>query len=140
MKRGSVLAIVAIAVVTATSCRKTVIEKINIKEPSTPGVARQVNFSLYTTKDFSTDKGIIQFKATIRNATTVLWDSTFAPMLIRDIPSLANKIAFEKAVPGNDNSQLSVGFTYYITNVGQSWYLEPFDAGQTVKTLNYNFQ
>ncbi len=138
MQRGSVLAIALIAALTATSCRKeTGIEEVIITEPV---VTRQVKFSLYTSKDFSNEKGTIQFTATIRNASKTLWDSTFAPMLIKDIPVLAKKIVIEKNVPGNDNSQLSVGFVYYIQNVGLSWYLQPFEPGQVLKAVDYNFQ
>ena len=132
------MAIVAITILAAVSCRKqTGIPKISDPVPVT---ARQVNFSLYTTKDFSNDNGTIQFTATIRNATQVLWDSILPPMKIKDIPSVINKINISKAVPGNDHSQLSVGFIYYIQNVGQSWYLQTFDAGEAVKVVDYNFQ
>ena len=138
MKRISILSLSVITILFFSSCRK---ETVTVKPPEVdPGTVRQVKLSLYTNKNFSNEDGTIQFTATIRNANKTLWDSIMPPMKIKDIPAFANKLVIDKTVPGNDSSQLNVGFIYYITNVGVSWYLESFDAGQAFKTVEYNFQ
>ncbi len=137
-KNITTLSLLAIIILTAGSCRKqNEVEKLPVAEPVTP---RQVRLSLFTNKDFSNDPGTVQFTATIRNASRTLWDSIMPPMKIKDIPAFANKLVIEKTVPGNDSSQLSVGFIYYIQNVGVSWYLESFDAGKMFKAVDYHFQ
>jgi hypothetical protein len=47
------------------------------------------------------------------------FDSSFAPMQIKDIPDAAHKIVIEKTVFGSGNSDLAAGFHYEIQNVGQ---------------------
>jgi hypothetical protein len=61
-------------------------------------------------------------------------------MKVKDIPDSLHKIVIEKWVPQNDTSSLAVAFTYYIENVGYSWYLQPFPAGDTLKVLEYTFR
>ncbi len=98
-------------------------------------------FILYTDKDFSSDNDIIIFKLSIQNSTNqTLWDSALTPMKIKDIPNLTHKLVIEKSVPGNDTSLLKVGFFYSIVNVGNSWHLEAFYAGETFKVVDFNFQ
>ena len=118
-----------------TSCKK------QTDVPGNMGVLRKVQFSLYTDKDFSGNNGIITFKLSIQNSSSqVLWDSVLAPMQIKDIPGLAHKLVVEKQVPGNDNSLLKAGFFYTIENVGNSWHLDAFNAGETFKIVDFNFQ
>ena len=118
-----------------TSCKK------QTDVPGNTGVLRKVQFSLYTDKDFSGNNGIITFKLSIQNSSSqVLWDSVLAPMQIKDIPGLAHKLVVEKQVPGNDNSLLKAGFFYTIENVGNSWHLDAFNAGETFKIVDFNFQ
>lgn len=118
-----------------TSCKKQSVT------PGNTGVLRKVQFSLYTDKDFSGNNGIITFKLAMQNSSgQVLWDSLLAPVHIKDIPGLAHKLVVEKQVPGNDNSLLKVGFFYTIENVGNSWHLDAFNAGETFKIVEFNFQ
>jgi len=96
---------------------------------------------LYTDKDLSGDNHTIIFKLSIQKPPNqVLWDSTLAPMRIKDIPDLAHKLIVKKAVPGNDPSLLKVGFSYSIQDVGNSWYFNAFNAGDMFKVVNFNFQ
>ena len=106
--------------------------------------ARKVRFILYTKEDFSTDNHNITFSLFIRRDTRAssktLLDSALATMKVKDIPDSLHKIVIEKWVPQNDTSSLAVAFTYYIENVGYSWYLQPFPAGDTLKVLEYSFR
>lgn len=111
------------------------------KDPVTPTQPRNVQFILYTDKDFSSDNNNIIFKLSIQNSTNqTLWDSLLAPMKIKDIPNFANKLVYEKQVPGNNASTLKVGFYYTIENVGNSWYVDTFKLGAPLKIIEYNFQ
>jgi len=102
---------------------------------------RKVQFTLFTDKDFSANNNTITFKVSIQNsASQTLWDSTFAPMQIKDIPKAVNKLVVEKAVPNNDPSLLKVGFYYTIDNVGSSWHIDLFNAGEIFKQVEYDFQ
>src|SRR5258706_3095865 len=110
MKFLSIVCILSVsAILIGTSCKKQTTDHI----PNTPGVLREVQFRLYTDKDFSTDNGIITFTLSIQNSTNqVLWDSVLTPMKIKDIPNLEHKLVAEKTVPYNDTSLLKVGFFY----------------------------
>ena len=138
MKKKSVLSILIVSIIMiGTSCKKYTSGDI----PINPKVPRLVQFDLYTDKDFSHDNNIITFKISIQKATNeVLWDSVLAPMQIKDIPQLAQKLVVEKYVPGNDPSLLKVGFYYSIENVGNSWHLDSFEPGEIFKIVNFNFQ
>jgi hypothetical protein len=105
-----------------------------------PGIDRKFRFQLYTDKDFSSETSTIKFSVFIRNAHTTLFDSSFAPMQIKDIPDAANKIIVEKIVSGNGNSDLSAGFHYEIENVGHSGYIDTSRAGNAFKLIDYSFQ
>ena len=130
------ISIVALLIVTAESCKKTY--------PSTdggdPGNARKIRFQLYTDKDFSRETSVIKFSIFIRNTRTTLFDSSLAPMQIKDIPDAAHKLVIEKTVQGNDNSDLAAGFHYEIQNVGHSGYIDTSKAGNALKVIDYAFQ
>src|SRR4051812_20641781 len=113
------------SILIATSCKKETTTE------EAPTVARTVQFALYTDKDFSTDNHSITFRLFIQNsASQTIWDTVLAPMQIKGIPAEINKIVVEKTVSYN-TSLLKVGFDYDIENVGNSWYLDSFSAGQT---------
>ena len=120
-----------------TSCKKQITDeglekRINL---------RKVEFLLYTDKDFSDDNHTVTFKVSIKKSTNqILWDSALAPMKIKDIPDPAHKLIISKIVPGNDPSLLKVGFYYSIKDVGNSWYLNAFNVGETFKIVDFNFQ
>ena len=61
-------------------------------------------------------------------------------MQIKDIPDAAHKLVIEKTVPGNDNTDLAVGFHYEIQNVGHSGYIDTSKAGNALKVIDYAFQ
>ena len=130
------ISIVALLIVTVESCKKTY--------PSTdgenPGNGRKIRFQLYTDKDLSNETSVIKFSIFIRNARTTLFDSSFAPMQIKDIPDAAHKLVIEKTVLGTDNSDLAAGFHYEIQNVGHSGYIDTSRAGNALKVIDYSFQ
>jgi hypothetical protein len=101
---------------------------------------RKIQFTLYTTKDFSNQSDLITFKLVIKKSAAVLWDSTFAPMSLKDIPSASNKIVLTKSVPNNDPSLLKVGFEYEIKNVGISWHYDSIATNKTFKAVDFDFQ
>jgi len=138
MTKKSVLSILIVSIIMiGTSCKKYTSGNM----PVHSNVPRLVQFDLYTDKDFSNDNNFITFKISIQKATDeVLWDSVLAPMQIKDIPQLAQKLVVEKYVPGNDPSLLKVGFYYSIEHVGNSWHLDSFEPGEFFKIVNFNFQ
>src|SRR4030095_12118601 len=127
MKKIATLSILfALSIVIGTSCKKYISENTTISSK----VPRKVQFILYTDKDFSNDNNIITFKLSIQKSPNeILWDSVLAPIQIKDIPLLAQKLVVEKYVPGNDPSLLKVAFYYSIENVGISWHLDSFEPG-----------
>ena len=138
MKYLSIISILCGSIILiGTSCKKESTEEMWKKR----SILRKVQFVLYTDKDFSSDNHTIIFKLTIQKPPNqILWDSTLAPMKIKDIPNVAHKLIIVKAVPGNDPSLLKVGFYYTIKDVGNSWYLNAFNVGETFKVVNFNFQ
>lgn len=138
MKYLSIISILCVStILIGTSCKK----QITYNASGSSKILRKVQFVLYTDKDFSSDNHTITFKVSIKKSgNQVLWDSTLAPMKIKDIPNLAHKLVIVKAVPGNDPSLLKVGFYYTIKDVGNSWYLNAFNVGETFKVVNFNFQ
>lgn len=134
MKSFSLCLVLAICgVLATTSCQN------NSTDP-VPAAPREVQFTLYTDKDFSTENGLITFRASIQNnKNQTLWDSVLAPMKIKDIPNLQHKIVFNKSVSTSNSSVLKVGFYYTIENVGNSWHLDSFNAGETFKAIDFNF-
>jgi hypothetical protein len=123
-----VLALVTIFV--ETSCTKDI----------PLSTARTIRFVLYTDKDFSDNNGIIAFSIFIKNHRKTLLDSSLAPMKLRDIPTLANKVIIEKKVPGDNSSDLAAGFRYTIKNVGSSRYIDTCKAGQGFKEVVFLFK
>ena len=117
------------------SCKKT-----DTPTDVDPGIERTIRFQLYTDKDFSGETSNIKFSIFIRNAHTTLFDSSLAPMQIKDIPDAGHKIVIEKTVSGNGNTDLSAGFNYEIENVGLSWYIDTSKAGNAFKLIDYAFQ
>ena len=143
MKYLSIISIVCVStILIGTSCKKQVTESsITDGASNDSRNIRKVQFVLYTDKDLSGDNHTIIFKLSIQKPPNqVLWDSTLAPMRIKDIPDLAHKLIVKKAVPGNDPSLLKVGFSYSIQDVGNSWYFNAFNAGDMFKVVNFNFQ
>jgi hypothetical protein len=121
----------AIMVLGIASCKK---ENRPAAEP------RKIKCILYTEEDFSGFNDNITFSLFIRNQSATLFDSALATMRVRDIPSLANKLIFEKLVSGNDQSLLTAGFRYTIENTGISWYIDTVAAGQSSKVINFSFE
>jgi hypothetical protein len=120
---------------TLGSCKKN--------DPSTdedPGIQRTIRFQLYTNQDLSDDNSGIKFSIFIRNTHKTLFDSTFAPIQIKNIPDAAHKIIIEKTVTVSGNVDLSAGFHYEIENVGHSGYIDTIKAGNAFKVIDYAFQ
>ncbi|MGH2649566.1 MAG: hypothetical protein ACRDE8_18450 [Ginsengibacter sp.] len=61
-------------------------------------------------------------------------------MKIKDIPASINKLIFEKKVPGDDGSDLGVGFHYTIENVGSSSFIDSCKTGESFKVVNFSFR
>jgi hypothetical protein len=128
----------ALAILIGSSCKKQILDNGILDKR---GDARKVQFQLYTTSDFSNENDSIFFKISIKKSPNqILFDSMLAPMKIKDIPNRAHEIIISEMVPGNDPSLLKVGFYYTIKNVGNSSYTEPFNAGETFKVVDFNFQ
>ncbi|HEV8285139.1 MAG TPA: hypothetical protein VGQ09_12565 [Chitinophagaceae bacterium] len=131
MNKFSIRILAALAIVTImASCKKDY--------PSSSG--RKFRFQLYTNQDFSDNTSLINFSVFIRTANRTIFDSTLAPMQIKDIPDAANKLIFEKTVTGNDNVDLAAGFRYEIQDVGISWYIDTSKAGNPLKIIDFAFQ
>jgi hypothetical protein len=127
---GTMIFITAI-LFTGISCKKDTL-------PVSSNPERSIKFLLHTEQDFSNDNDSIIFSVFIRSHTEVLFDSMLYSMKIKDIPSSANQLVFEKKVVGN-NADLSVGFRYEIRNVGFSWYTDTCQSGQTSKVVDFSF-
>ena len=138
MKKISVLSIlIASIILIGTSCKKYTSEYI----PINPKVPRIVQFVLFTNNELSNDNSSVTFTLAIKKPSgEVLWDSILAPMKIKDIPTLDQPVFVEKYVPGNDLSLLKVGFFYTIENVGNSSFTVPFEPGETLKKVGFNFR
>jgi hypothetical protein len=128
---------VSMIIFISLSCKKETIDQ----DPPNPPVERKIQFGLFTDKNFSTDHDNITFTLFIQKATDqILWDSVLAPMQVKDIPSVQNKLVIQKLVPPNDGSLLKVGFHYAIDNIGYSWYFDSCNVGQNFKIVDFNFQ
>ena len=101
---------------------------------------RRVHYELFTKEDFSEDEHDIQFNLFMRDSRRTIFDSSLGIMKVRDIPDSLHRLVFDKVVPGNNQDSLVVGFTYYITNVGYSWFLQKFPKGDTLKVIKYSFK
>ena len=137
MKAHTIL-IAAAVIIALGSCKKD--EASRSGGNNNNSQARKVRYELYTEEDFTGDQHNIQFSLFIKNAGKTIFDSSLATMKVEEIPDSIHKIVIEKFVPGNDASTLTVGFTYQIENVGISWYLDTFPAGDTLKLLQYRFK
>ncbi len=129
--------LLSILLATTLSCSKQKDEQI----VGAPASSRTIRFQLYTTKDFSSEENSIQFTLSIKSTSTnqVIWDSTLAPLKIKDLPGSSNKLIYEKTISGNDPI-LKAGFYYTIPNVGNSWYLDTCRNTTTLKIIDFNFQ
>jgi len=138
MKKISVLSIlIASVILIGTSCKKYESAYTGI-DPTAP---RFVQFLLFTRSDLSNDNTIVTFTISIKKpAGEVLWDSVLAPMKIKEIPTLDHPVFVERQVPGNDPSLLKIGFFYTIENVGNSSFTVPFEAGEILKKVGFDFQ
>jgi len=137
MKKISVLSIlIALIILIGTSCKKYESAYTAI-DPNAP---RLVQFLLFTRSELSNDNTMVTFTISIKKPTgEVLWDSVLAPMKIKEIPTLDHPVFVEKQVPGNDPSLLKVGFFYTIENVGNSSFTVPFERGEILKKVGFNF-
>jgi hypothetical protein len=137
MKTYKILTI-AVLLIALGSCKK---EQASLSgENNNNSQTRKVRYELYTKENFAGIQENIQFSLFMRNAGRSIFDSSLATMRIEDIPDSSHKIIIEKFVPGNDTSSLVVGFIYQIENVGISWYLDKFPAGDGFKLLQYSFK
>ena len=136
MKVYSVLAALGFMCLVA-SCKK---DRYETNKPTSSGPVRKVRYELYTDQNFAGDKKNIQFRLFMRTNRKDILDSPLATMKVEEIPDFNHRIIAEKAVPGNDTSTLVVGFTYYIENVGYSWYLEEFPSADSLKVINRPFR
>jgi len=111
------------------------------KDPVVTPMSRDINYVLFTKKDFSNNNDTIRFRLLMRSGNQVLLDSPLAPMTISQIPDSLHRMSFLKHVPSaNRNDDLVVGFLYQIDNVGNSWFLDSSKANNPVKTVIYSFQ
>jgi hypothetical protein len=119
------------------SCKKS-----SSPSPSpTPEATRTIRYVLYTTQDFSANADTIRFQLYMAANGITLFDSAIQPMTINAIPDSLHQLTFTRRVPaGQEDDNLQVGFLYAIDNVGNSWFLDSSSAGQTSKTVLYNFR
>ena len=138
MKKNTVLSILIVSIImTGTSCKKYTSDYM----PGNPIVPRLVQFVLFTNSGLSNDNSAVTFTLAIKKPTgEVLWDSVLAPIELKDMPGLDHPLFVEKYVPGNDPSLLKVCFFYTIENVGNSSFTVPFEPGETLKKVGFNFQ
>ncbi|HMK19615.1 MAG TPA: hypothetical protein VK492_15540 [Chitinophagaceae bacterium] len=138
MKKNIALSILIVSVIMiGTSCKKYTSGYMH----GNPIVPRLVQFVLFSNNELSNDNNTVTFTLAIKKPNgDVLWDSVLAPMKIKDIPTLDHPVFAEKYVPGNDPSLLKVGFFYTIDNVGNSSFTVPFEPGETLKKVGFNFK
>ncbi len=116
---------------------------VSCKKNETPPVAnveRTIRFVLYTEKDFSNENGNIIFSVVIRKDNRPIFDSSFAVMKVKDIPTLSNRIVCEKKILVDENAKLTAGFLYTLENIGNSWHIELCEPNERFKEINYSFQ
>jgi len=138
MKINTALTILIVSIIMlGTSCKKYTSDYM----PIDPTVPRLVQFLLFTNSESSNDNSIVTFTVAIKKTNgDVLWDSVLAPIKVKDIPGIDDSLFVEKYVPGNDPSLLKVGFFYTIENVGNSSFTVPFEPGETLKKVGFNFR
>ncbi|HEV8505323.1 MAG TPA: hypothetical protein VGQ53_07990 [Chitinophagaceae bacterium] len=130
------ISVVALLAIIPESCKKT----YPSNDGTDPGIDRKISFQLYTDKDFSSETSTIKFSLFIRDAHTTLFDSSLAPMQLKDIPDAAHKIVIEKVISGKGNIDLAAGFHYDIENVGHAGFTDTSKAGNALKVIDYSFQ
>lgn len=137
MKTLSVFTILSICIVLGVSCGKQSYDP----PKNYIDVLKRVQFELYTDKDQSGDNSIIVFTVFIKRISSeILWDSTFSPMRVKDIPNLLHKIIVEKSLLVKDTSLLKAGFLYSIENTAHSGHADSLKIGETFKIVDFNFQ
>ena len=113
------------------------------KETTSPmplNVERNIQFVLYTDKDFSDDDHNISFSIFVRDDNKTILDSAVATMKVKEIPGEANKITINRTIITAPSTELMAGFVYEIEHVGVSWYLDTIAANQNNKTVEFAFQ
>ncbi len=133
MKLNTVIVVALLAAV-LPSCKKN-----TDKPPHGTPTERTVRYALFTSKDYTNNNTLVTVKLRMVAGNTPIWDSVLAPIALKNLPTASNKLVIEKKVPGNNNTTLSTGFYYTLENVGESWYYEPFTAGESLKTVSLNF-
>ena len=111
------------------------------KHPVAPQlVERNIQFVLYTNKDFSSDEDNITFSVFARDNDKTLLDSAITTMKMKEISFNKNNIIIEKKIFTDAATPLLAGFVYEIEHVGVSWYLDSIPAGINNKTINFAFE
>jgi len=129
----------AALLILAATCLITSCKKEKVQPPVThPTATRTLRFILYTNQDFSNDTHNISFSLHIDDGITAPFDSVVYTAQVKDIPDHAHQLEFEKKVP-DDGKALTVGFTYYIQNVGYSWHLDTIASNEKSKVIEYPF-
>ncbi|HEY6899552.1 MAG TPA: hypothetical protein VI233_02870 [Puia sp.] len=140
MKHLSLTFFATLALMALGGCRK---ECQCPKEDPLPKT-RTIEYRLYTKENFSTDNHEITFNLYLRSNHgygTKLFDSALTTMLISKIPDQAHQLVFHKTVPaGFEADTLTAGFTYYIKDVGYSWFLDTIGPRTSSKIIDYSFR
>jgi len=130
------ISVATLLIIVCQSCKKTY--------PSTdgvdPAIDRKIRFQLYADKDFSGETSTVNFSVFVRDTHETFFDSSLAPMQLKDIPDAAHKIVIEKIISGHGNTDLAAGFRYEIENVGHSGHTDTSKAGNVFKVIDYAFQ
>lgn len=103
-------------------------------------VERKIVFQLWTDQDFSSDYSVINFSVFVRQGREVLFDSSLASMMIKDIPDAGHKITVEKKILVDRDATILTGFNYEIPGIGVAWHTDTMQAGSNAKTLDYAFK
>ena len=134
----SVLFLSLIALMSLTACKK---DSSSGSGSTINDAPRSIRFTLYSDKDLSTDNEDVLFNVFIQTSSgQPIWDSALAPMKVKNIPDLANKIVVDKTITGYANSLLKVGFRYSLPGVGDSWHYDAASPGETFSEVIFNFQ
>jgi hypothetical protein len=145
---GKLVAFFLTVILFFEACQKeTALLPANPREPALPpsnttGMARTIQFSLFTNEDFSAYRDSITFNLYIRRIgeRNKIWDTVFKTITINEVPAFANRIIVEKNIPGSDTSLLTAGFNYYIKNVGISWFTDTCSKNTLFKKIEFNFR
>lgn len=125
-------AVLLLCLLVICSCRKG-------QYPKPSPVKRQIQFELFTSRDFSKENDSIRFSLFIdRLSNQPIWDSALAPMVLKDIPLLPKKLKAIKSI--TDTGVLRCGFRYEIKNVGHSGISDTVNAATVLKNIRFEFQ